>query len=183
MDLRSFIKEAIRAEPGSINEAKYHPEDIPDDYAVFISKFIDGIRIQIRHKEKKNEELGWIMIAPARPRLDGGDCDGAFVVQASLAKKGWGPMLYDLAIEWASINGEGLTPDRDTVSDAAFSVWKRYMSRSDVKKHKLSKGSCRMASAEDHKKTFQRSPMNYRFTKMSDTFDQLKSINKLVMES
>jgi hypothetical protein len=52
--------------------------------------------------------------------------------------KGWGPLLYDLAIEWATINGGGLMSDRLSVSDDALRVWLAYDSmRPDVKMNQL----------------------------------------------
>lgn len=49
------------------------------------------------------------------------------------AAKGWGPMLYDVAMEWATMNGGGLTPDRDIVTGAARNVWDYYFhKRNDV---------------------------------------------------
>lgn len=53
-------------------------------------------------------------------------------------RKGWGPMLYDVAIEFATENGGGLMPDRATVSPEANAVWKKYSSsRPDVKQIQL----------------------------------------------
>ena len=48
-----------------------------------------------------------------------GPCDGAFVIVSTMATKGWGPMLYDVAMEVATQEGGGLTPDRRSVSNAA----------------------------------------------------------------
>ena len=45
-----------------------------------------------------------------------------------------GPLLYDVAMEWATINGGGLMPDRDGMpTPEAQAVWKFYLyNRSDV---------------------------------------------------
>lgn len=50
------------------------------------------------------------------------------------AEHGYGPLLYDLAMELAWLNGvEGILPDRSGVSDAAERVWIYYEgTRSDV---------------------------------------------------
>ena len=69
-------------------------------------------------------------------RADGPCLDG-WVVGGSLATTGFGPLLYEVAIEWSSQNGEGLTPDRKSVSTYAARVWANYMSRSDVEKKQL----------------------------------------------
>ena len=51
---------------------------------------------------------------------------------------GWGPLLYDVAIELATIHANGLIPDRYSVSREANNVWDYYMNqRSDVIKVQL----------------------------------------------
>ena len=55
------------------------------------------------------------------------------MISAAEAADGWGPMLYDVAIEYATLNGNGLIADRESVTDSAKAVWDYYMnSRSDV---------------------------------------------------
>jgi len=57
----------------------------------------------------------------------GSDCDGAWVITGhSDAADGYGPLLYDIAIEYASVNGTGLVSDRGRVSDEALVVWDYY---------------------------------------------------------
>lgn len=55
------------------------------------------------------------------------------------AEHGYGPMLYDIAMEMLYlIGGAGLMPDRSPVSKDAQAVWKRYYEdRSDVDKNPL----------------------------------------------
>ena len=56
----------------------------------------------------------------------------------STALSGWGPMLYDVAMEVATLKGGGLMADRGMVSASAERVWKYYMTnRSDVTAHQL----------------------------------------------
>ena len=43
------------------------------------------------------------------------------------AQKGWGPLLYEIALEWASQNSGGLTADRGIVSPKALAVWDKYV--------------------------------------------------------
>ncbi len=68
-----------------------------------------------------------------------GPCADAYVIQyTSSTTQGWGPLLYDLALEWASEMGGGLTADRNSVSGPARSVWKKYStSRSDITSYPL----------------------------------------------
>ena len=67
-----------------------------------------------------------------RARGDTGPCLDSWVVSGTRAERGWGPLLYEVALEWASQNGGGLTPDRSTVSGHAQAVWNKYAARSDV---------------------------------------------------
>ena len=65
-------------------------------------------------------------------------CGGAYKVRWAEAPKGWGPLLYDVAMEYATMNGGGLTPDRTTVSPDAAGVWDYYLAnRGDVEPHQL----------------------------------------------
>jgi len=52
---------------------------------------------------------------------------------------GFGPLLYDVAMELVSIDKDSsLTADRGTVSDEAFEVWKHYLTkRNDVEEFQL----------------------------------------------
>ena len=65
-----------------------------------------------------------------------GHCGGAWMVQDVEAASGWGPLLYDIAMELAGSNG--LTADRDSLTNSAYQVWLYYKSsRSDVVKRQL----------------------------------------------
>lgn len=67
-----------------------------------------------------------------------GNCDGALKVSMVEASPGWGPLLYDCAIEFATMKAGGLIPDRVAVSDEARDVWDYYMNnRTDVKAKQL----------------------------------------------
>ena len=56
------------------------------------------------------------------------------------AGQGYGPLLYDIAMEYATQNGIGLTSDRTSVSDDAVGVWDYYLENRvgvDVKAHQM----------------------------------------------
>ena len=75
-----------------------------------------------------------------KAKSDEGNCLNAWVISYSLADKGYGPLLYDVAIEIASMDPStsGLTPDRTNLSADAFKVWKKYLTiRPDVEKVQL----------------------------------------------
>ena len=67
-----------------------------------------------------------------------GNCDGALKVDIVEASPGWGPLLYDCAIEFATMKAGGLIPDSVAVSDEARDVWDYYLNRrSDVQAKQL----------------------------------------------
>ena len=75
-----------------------------------------------------------------KAKSDEGNCLNAWVISYSLADKGYGPLLYDVAIEMASKDSKsfGLTPDRTNLSADAFKVWEKYLTiRPDVEKVQL----------------------------------------------
>ena len=74
-----------------------------------------------------------IISAMSQDTQDSGPCLGGFTVTWVSADSGWGPLLYDLAMELATSKGSGLMPDRQTVSYEANKVWDYYLAnRSDV---------------------------------------------------
>lgn len=58
----------------------------------------------------------------------GGPAAGAYMVELTGTDSGWGPLLYDVAMEVATALGSGLTSDRGTVSQFAKKVWDFYQS-------------------------------------------------------
>lgn len=54
-------------------------------------------------------------------------CDGSWVVTNSAARKGYGPLLYDIAMSY--ISPQFLTADRDSVSPDAEKLWRVYYAR------------------------------------------------------
>ena len=124
------------------------PVDLPNNIYVGIKKELDNIFFY--YAGETGEEIdpyadinGMLSIEQTKSssisgRTGVGECDGAWIVDASEITKGWGPLLYDVAIEWATINGNGLTSDRYEVSAAARVVWDYYLNnRSDVKSSQL----------------------------------------------
>jgi len=68
-------------------------------------------------------------IAIDRAEPEDGPCGNAWKVSNSRAADKWGPFLYDIAIEYATMNGGGLMPDRFIVSDEARAVWDYYIGK------------------------------------------------------
>jgi len=126
------------------------------DIGVLVSSDWDGSMafryIRIVDKDRKRYSIltsrntdvpnGYIEIYDASSKKakhlsGGGACLGGWIVVGSIATTGFGPLLYELAVEWASQNGAGLTPDRTSVSTYAGRVWAKYMTRPDIEKKQL----------------------------------------------
>ena len=60
------------------------------------------------------------------------------VLNSDASEAGWGPFLYDIAMELATLANAGIRSHDDTVSEDAIKVWNFYFSkRPDVTKRKL----------------------------------------------
>tara|TARA_Y100000310_G_scaffold2470_1_gene3199 strand:+ start:1045 stop:1728 length:684 start_codon:yes stop_codon:yes gene_type:complete len=110
--------------------------ELPPDIIITITELEpDVYMIGYVNEKKLGEPRGEITIVAA----DGADgqCLGGYIVYISNATRGWGPLLYEVAIELASSIGNGLTPDRGSVSMDATAVWDKYAKRADVIKKQL----------------------------------------------
>ena len=125
-------------------------EDLPDDAYVSI-KMLSGGMVAVQYVKllpngKTKERISY----------DSNDtCWGVVMIQKSMHQKGlwkviqtgagdgWGPLLYDIAMEYATDGGQGLVSDRYDVSvgdDGAQNVWNYYMKHRDgvdVKAHQM----------------------------------------------
>lgn len=132
--------ESWRSFQTNLTEGMKQPEQLPDDVFVLINSENAPEVIKISYVDNTGKDIingpvsGNILIAKSK----GGKCLNAWVVKLSVVSKGWGPLLYDTALEWTSANGGGLTADRDSVSEEAYAVWKYYLdNRNDVEKIQL----------------------------------------------
>lgn len=144
--LREYIRQVL------LTEAAKGPSDLPDNVFVQMRDSSDFAEFEIVKKRKEyNGEPVYsraVGAGSASGRDDGiygtiqlesvevydvGPCSNAWMISWSQASSGYGPMLYDLAMEWATVNGGGLIADRSTVSDEARAVWDYYLNnRSDI---------------------------------------------------
>ena len=138
--LRQYIRQILLTEA-----AKTH-HDIPDGYWIGMRE-ADGewARWEIMKGSRSNYEAvyhpdpvrGYIEIGRVHKDIYG-NCLDAWNVRSSRAGEGFGPMLYDLAIEYATATGSGLISDRGTVSPSARAVWEYYdQNRIDIEKIQL----------------------------------------------
>jgi len=97
-----------------------------------------------------------------------------------------------VAIEWATMNGNGLTADRGSVSQSAQAVWDYYLNkRGDVSDHQLDDLDNTLTSIDSDNcaheagwgtpdaAQLKKSPLSKRYTKSPDIINKLKQINKL----
>ena len=198
--LREYIRELL-------TEAAKGPADLPEGVFVqVIDRGDSGIRFRYAFKQPWSDNpfasespAGKVAIMkPDHP------CGGAYEVVLADAQSGWGPMLYDVAMEWATQNGGGLVSDRSSVSPAARGVWNYYLSnRGDVQsvqlddlrntitpeeednceQHSSTVGFTAHSSGTRMPKTidFQESPLSKRYTKAPTTMNALKAAGKLVI--
>ncbi len=209
----NLLREYIRA---LLTEAAKTVEDLPEGAFVTILKRFGGSSVFVYIGDEEGnrwrtaEDYGDDYDAPihagieiAKPRpSDTGPCGNAFVVEGSGATHGWGPLVYDVAIEYASLDGSGLVSDRGSVSPYARRVWEYYMNnRSDVTAHQLDdmkdtltpewedncqqhvamKTSVPAFTAEKPAETrWVDSPLSKRYTAPPKTIDALRVAGKLV---
>ncbi|MEO2158148.1 MAG: hypothetical protein ABGX31_02310 [bacterium] len=133
---RNFLTEGMRT-----------PDDLPEGYAIEVYKEQGGLIYFIYTKDDNRQwdgsgseggaPSGYVAVTSAKVQ-NYGDCLNGYYVKAADAASGWGPMLYDLAMEWATHKGGGLTADRGSVSKQAHAVWKYYdENRPDIESAQL----------------------------------------------
>jgi hypothetical protein len=137
--LREYIRELL-------TESAKSPADLPDNVYVCIrdaSKSVevfysgkDGEKIRnMSHRRGYEDDVyGYVNIADPNFAREA-PCLGAWQVLGANALHGWGPLLYDVAMEY--VGDDGLMADRGSLSKDAYNVWQVYMSRSDVQKKQL----------------------------------------------
>ena len=132
---------------GFLNEGMKTLDQLPEGIGILINTENSPEEIRISYVDlhtasPSSAPKGEVTISnmPTQQAEWFGSCLDAWVITGANADHGWGPLLYDVAIEWASMRGSGvgLAPDRAMVSDEAAAVWDNYMnSRSDVEMMQL----------------------------------------------
>ena len=95
------------------------------------------------------DEIGFVAVR----RLDSSMGKGAqdcFETYNTEAPSGWGPLLYDIAMEIAVLLDGVLVSDRNKISQDARSLWSYYKNqRSDVQAHQMDDASARIVTPDD----------------------------------
>ena len=126
--LKQLIKEVM-------TEAAKGPADLPDGVYVSVEKHPSEKSYSIRYVNEEGKSPGKShglkgTIVIEEPQLvDDYPCNGAFMIGWSAASSGFGPLLYDVAMEVATMFGGGLVSDRTIVSTDAQAVWSYYLNR------------------------------------------------------
>mgnify|MGYP001103464823 FL=1 len=130
--LREYIRETLLTEAAKgikdLQEFEFVRVIKKDGYVEFAIQFDDG-------SGEYHPPIGAVLIQQRRAPPA---CLDAWMVSHTFAKDSWGPMLYDVAMEWATEYGGGMMSDRISVSNDAYGVWDYYMkNRSDVEVEQL----------------------------------------------
>lgn len=129
-----------------LQEGMKTPDDLPPGIFICIKSFTEST-IEVFYSDRdgnvagfEDESIAYGMISMdlETQMADDFPCMDAFMVAYSDASDGWGPLLYDVCIEVATILAGGLVSDRTIVSPEAYDVWDIYNTRrGDVKKMQL----------------------------------------------
>jgi hypothetical protein len=113
---------------GYLLEAAKGIRDLPKGWSV--SKGYHGAAVIFQLLDEEGREVGFIRV------LQMPTCGNAWVITNTRAKKGWGPFLFEVALEHAG--KRGLLPDRHEVSDSALRVWQFfYKNRKEIDRFDL----------------------------------------------
>ena len=132
-------------EEAHLDEAMKTASDLPEDVVVVVLKESDGTGFQVyyAHRDKPNVRLKAGDLDRMEAGLDifgtlhitrgrNAPYEDVYIIASAKAKDGFGPLLYDVALEVAG--EDGLKPDVEDVSDDANAVWKHYdTQREDVR--------------------------------------------------
>tara|TARA_B100001248_G_scaffold248059_1_gene220036 strand:+ start:641 stop:1252 length:612 start_codon:yes stop_codon:yes gene_type:complete len=126
--LRQYIRQVL------LTEAAKGAADIPDGYFIIMRtegnewarwEFVKGNPNYYEKAYHPDLVYGHMDIGKVHKDRYG-NCLDAWMVRMSKAKDGFGPMLYDVAIEYATKMGSGLISDRGGSTPAAQAVWDHY---------------------------------------------------------
>ena len=151
---------SIRAEMMLLTEAAKSVTDLPDDVVVRAEQYAGGIRVRFVGKDAPDKPHRGVpkgMIYAEHEQ----DCNNSYMVIESEATSGWGPLLYDIAMEY--VWPKGITSDRESVSPDAKALWNYYLTRrKDVKKKRITNRSCIYDLGEFSEFTYHKKPRTIR---------------------
>ena len=193
--LREYIRELLTEGAKNLDDLE------TEDLYIYINSWPDGFMIELGD-ESSPAVTGEIAVEKPGPRQarELGPCGGAMMVSHSSATQGWGPLLYDLAMELATERAGGLIADRGSVSDEARAVWDYYLAnRGDTTGIQLddlkntltpedgdncSQSVSRLSPGEmlAFDNDWENSPLSKRWTKQPATLNALRAGKRLIEE-
>jgi hypothetical protein len=130
--LRDFIREEL------LREVRITPDNLPDDFTfkLRVTSSGSGSRIVVM---AIRDGVNYGSVEAIRAKNEMSPCRDAYEVLFSrVTRRGFGPLLYDIAMEAATELGGGLMSDRMVVSSDAQRVWGKYQNdRPDVERMQL----------------------------------------------
>jgi len=199
----------IRLKEELLKEVAKGPQDLPD-YA-YVRVFVRGTdgasgtkMITVMLTDKYGEMLNpvdkygidhpvWGDVSFYEKNPTPMPCDDASIIAVTSAADGWGPFLYDIAMEIATIRSNGLASDRFIVSDEAQEVWEFYSEeRPDVQEFQMDdeyntltpevEDNCLQHKARKSTDfdSWHTTPLSRRYTKDATTLNQIR--DKLIWE-
>ena len=134
--LRKYIRQIL------LTEGMNTPDQLPTDTVIVIIDTGGVVQVYYGKKENPRERSknpgGFLEALPYSRTIHKGECGNALMISGAIAESGWGPLLYDVMMEYATENYGGLISDRSFVSDEALEVWDFYaFGRDDVQTHQL----------------------------------------------
>jgi predicted nucleotidyltransferase len=184
-------------EEAALEEAMKTAADLPEDMVVVVNRSpnqsMADMRVYYALKDTPHEPL----TAGDLDRMEAGidiygelriqmgrdfPYEGRYIVTNARAQDGYGPLLYDVALE--TVGKNGLKPDTNNVSDDASAVWKKYDEREDVESKMLVMDEDQYATVmpEDRAKTPEKNEhlAKVYFKPTRGTTDDLATSEKLV---
>lgn len=166
---QKFLDEAMKTEP-------------PEGYIVIISGDRRQVHIKIRSREKVGEsprfpEGRWKYAGEIHIERSITVDDGAvYEVESVVADEGYGPLLYDIAMEMTYLlGGIGLIADRRSISHEAKNIWLKYYNERQDVEHKPLPEDMFVGKLADRPEYLR----NYYFKNDTPVIERLKQADKL----
>ena len=131
------MKIKIKKNKKVLQEVAKSPSDLPEDFFVKIETFGGFVEVSYQHKDGLDDSIEGMLVAE---QMYADSCiANSYEITSADATKGWGPMLYEIMMEYLSSKRNAiLTSDRAMVSADAKNVWDYYLNnRPDVEKVRL----------------------------------------------
>lgn len=127
--MRHLLEAAIASEQAASQELALYRKH-RGNYITYVLYDPSAFEYEFEAGESKTGDVTRVIFGFLEVRPHEGECWDAGEIAASAAQKGYGPLMYELAMSDFHI----LTSDRSSTSASARKVWNVYDQRSDVKK-------------------------------------------------